>query len=170
MVERLPGVQEVMGSTPDRVISKTLKMVLDASLLKPWHLKVRSRNMVVFPIVDCKMWPFGNLYLCPCKIAFKCGSTISATSRHQHNMTEIRLEVTVNWITHTHQHVCHKIKAMGTHSSAISLVNLLNPCFVNGFRLQKELQYGMFSLTSQSGNVIFTHVYVCMYGYGVKST
>ena len=33
VVEHTPGVREVVGSIPDLVIPKTLKMVLDASLL-----------------------------------------------------------------------------------------------------------------------------------------
>ena len=39
IVERLPGVHEVMGSISSRVIPKTLKMVHDASLLSARHLK-----------------------------------------------------------------------------------------------------------------------------------
>ena len=41
VVECSPGVQEVVGSFPGRVIPKTFKMVLDASLLSVQHLKVR---------------------------------------------------------------------------------------------------------------------------------
>ena len=85
VVECLPGVREVMGSIPCQVIPKTLKMVLDTSLL----LKERSRIYGRFPAVNCKMWRGGMLYQCACDIAFKCGSTISATSRHRHDMTEI---------------------------------------------------------------------------------
>ena len=43
MVERSAGVREVVGSIPSQVIPKTLKMVLDASMLSARHLKVRSR-------------------------------------------------------------------------------------------------------------------------------
>ena len=53
VVECLPGVQEVMGSIPGWVIPKTLKMVLDASLLSAWHLKDRSRHMVGF--TSCRL-------------------------------------------------------------------------------------------------------------------
>ena len=49
MVERSLGLQEVVGSIPGRVIPKTLKMVLDASLLSAWHLKDRSRTNGRFP-------------------------------------------------------------------------------------------------------------------------
>ena len=42
------------------------------------------------------------LYQCACDIAFKCGSTISATSRHRHDMTEITLKVTLNIELHVH--------------------------------------------------------------------
>ena len=77
-------------------------MVLDASLLSAWHLKDRSRTYGRFP--RCRLWPGGMLYQCACDIAFKCGSTISATSRQHRDMTEILLKVTLNWITHTHTH------------------------------------------------------------------
>ena len=53
VVERSPGVREVVGSIPGRVIPKTLKMVLDASLLSARHVKDQG-HMVGFPIVDCK--------------------------------------------------------------------------------------------------------------------
>ena len=49
VVERSPGVREVVGSIPCRVIPKTLKMVLDASLLSARHLKDRSRTYGRFP-------------------------------------------------------------------------------------------------------------------------
>ena len=55
--------------------------------------------MIGFPVVDCKMCPGGMLYQCACNIAFKCGSTTSATSRHCHDhddMTEIPFKVTLN--------------------------------------------------------------------------
>ena len=55
VVECSPGVPEVMGSIPSRVIPKTLKMVPDASLLRNRHLKDRLRTYGQFPIVDCKM-------------------------------------------------------------------------------------------------------------------
>ena len=54
VVERSPSVREVVGSIPGRVIPKTLKMVLDASLLSARHLKDRSRTYGS-PVVDCKM-------------------------------------------------------------------------------------------------------------------
>ena len=38
----------------------------------------------------------GMLCQCAYNIAFKCGSTISATSRHLHDMTDILLKVTLN--------------------------------------------------------------------------
>ena len=41
VVERTPGVWEVVGSIPGRVITKTLKMVLDVSLLSTRHIKDR---------------------------------------------------------------------------------------------------------------------------------
>ena len=44
VVERSPGVQEVVGSIPGRVIPKTCNMVLDASLLGTQHSKVRTRK------------------------------------------------------------------------------------------------------------------------------
>ena len=46
---------EVVGSITGHVIPKTFKMVLDASLLSARHLKDRSRKVVGFPVVDCKM-------------------------------------------------------------------------------------------------------------------
>ena len=49
MVACLPGVQEVVGSIPSRVIPKTLKMELDASLLSAQHLKDRSMTHDRFP-------------------------------------------------------------------------------------------------------------------------
>ena len=49
MVERSPGVREVVGSISGWVIPKTLKMVLDASLLSARHLKDRSRTYGRFP-------------------------------------------------------------------------------------------------------------------------
>ena len=52
VVERSPGVWEVLGSVLGRVIPKTFKIVLGASLLSARHLKVRY---VGFPIVSCKM-------------------------------------------------------------------------------------------------------------------
>ena len=36
----------------------------------------------------CAIWD-----QCACDIAFRCGSTMSATSRHRHDMTEIMLKV-----------------------------------------------------------------------------
>ena len=39
-----PGVREVVGLIPGRVIPNTLKMVLYASLHSAWHLKDRSRT------------------------------------------------------------------------------------------------------------------------------
>ena len=44
VVQHLPGVWDVVGSIPGWVIPKTLKMVLDTSLLSVWHLKDRSRT------------------------------------------------------------------------------------------------------------------------------
>ena len=41
VVERSPGVQEVLGSIPGRVIPNTLYMVFVASLLSARHLKDR---------------------------------------------------------------------------------------------------------------------------------
>ena len=93
MVECLPGVREVVDSIPDWVIPKTLKMVLDAFMLRK---RIDQGHMVGFPIVDCKMCPGVMLYQCACDTAFKCGSTISATNRHHHDMTEIMLKVTLN--------------------------------------------------------------------------
>ena len=54
--------------------------------------------MVGFPVVDCKMWPGGMLhvYQRACDFVLKCGGTISDTSRHRHDMTEILLKVTLN--------------------------------------------------------------------------
>ena len=49
VVERSPGVREVVSSIPGRVIPKTSKMVLDASLLIARHLKDRSRTYGRFP-------------------------------------------------------------------------------------------------------------------------
>ena len=49
VVERSPDVREVLVSIPDRVIPKTVKMVLDASLLSARHLKDRSRTYGRFP-------------------------------------------------------------------------------------------------------------------------
>ena len=37
---------------------------------------------------------------CACDIAFRCGSTISATSRHYHDITKIMLKVTLNRCFH----------------------------------------------------------------------
>ena len=39
-------------------------------------------------------------YQCACDIAFKCGSTISATSKYHHDMTEITLKVMSSTIHH----------------------------------------------------------------------
>ena len=44
VVECSNGVRKVVGSIPSRVILKTLKMVLDASLLSARYLKDRSRT------------------------------------------------------------------------------------------------------------------------------
>ena len=49
VVEYSPGMQEVVGSVPNCVLAKTLKMVLDASLLSVQHLKLRSRKYGQFP-------------------------------------------------------------------------------------------------------------------------
>ena len=49
VVECLPGVWEVVGSISGRVIAKTFKMVIDASLLSAQHLKVRSRKYGQLP-------------------------------------------------------------------------------------------------------------------------
>ena len=49
VLECSPGVQEVVSSILSRVIPKTLKMILDASLLSALHLKVRSRKRGQFP-------------------------------------------------------------------------------------------------------------------------
>ena len=58
VVERSPGVREIMGSIPGWVIPKTLKMVLGASLLSTRHSGIQrlgQGNMVGLPVVDCKM-------------------------------------------------------------------------------------------------------------------
>ena len=55
VVERLPVVRELVGLFPGRVIPKTLRKVIDASLLSDGHLKDRSRTYSRFPVVDCKM-------------------------------------------------------------------------------------------------------------------
>ena len=52
MVEHLPGVREVVGTIPSRVIPKTLKMVPDASLLSARHLTDRSRTCGRFPLLS----------------------------------------------------------------------------------------------------------------------
>ena len=96
VLECSPGVQEVVSSILSRVIPKTLKMVLNASLLSALHSKNRSRTYGRFPIVDCKMRLGGMLYQCSCGITFRCGSTISATCRHRHDVIEIMLKVTLN--------------------------------------------------------------------------
>ena len=49
VVGRLLGVREVVGSIPGQFIPKTLKMVLDTSLLSTRHLKNRSRTQGRFP-------------------------------------------------------------------------------------------------------------------------
>ena len=49
VVERLPGVREVVALIHSQVIPKTLKMVLEASLLSARHLKDRSRTYGWFP-------------------------------------------------------------------------------------------------------------------------
>ena len=91
MVACLLGVWEVKGSIPCQAISKTLKMVLGASLLNIRYLK------------DRPIRKYGRLlYQCACDMAFRYGSTITATSRHHHDFTEIMLKVTLNWITRTH--------------------------------------------------------------------
>ena len=54
MVEHSSGVQEVMGSGHGWIIPKTLKMVLDASLLSGRHLKDRSRTWSVPPLSTVK--------------------------------------------------------------------------------------------------------------------
>ena len=54
-LECLPGVRVVVGSIPSRVIPKTLKLVLDASVLSARHLKDRLKTYGRFPVVDCKM-------------------------------------------------------------------------------------------------------------------
>ena len=103
VVKHSPAVHEFVGLIPSQVIPKTLKMVLDASLLSTQKFyRIDQGHMVGFPVIDCKMWLGGMLYQCACNITFKCGSTISDTSRHSHDMTEIPLKVKVNWITHTH--------------------------------------------------------------------
>ena len=38
---------------------------------------------------------------CASSIALRCGSLIPATGRHHHDMTEMTLKMTLNWITHT---------------------------------------------------------------------
>ena len=54
MIERSPGVQDVLGSISGRVIPQTFKMLLDASLLRARHLKDRSRIMVDSPLSTVK--------------------------------------------------------------------------------------------------------------------
>ena len=49
VVERSPGVREVVGLILGQVIPKTLNMVLDASWLSAQHLKDRSRTYGQFP-------------------------------------------------------------------------------------------------------------------------
>ena len=49
VVEHSLGVREVVGLIPSRVIPKTIKMVLDASLLSARYLKDRSRTYGRFP-------------------------------------------------------------------------------------------------------------------------
>ena len=46
MVRVLANGPEHSGSIPGRVISKTLKMVLDATLLNTQHYKVRIKGKV----------------------------------------------------------------------------------------------------------------------------
>ena len=54
VVERSPGVREVVGSIPCQVIPKTFKLVLDASLLSVQHLKERPRKYGVSPLSTVK--------------------------------------------------------------------------------------------------------------------
>ena len=83
VVERSPGVLEVPGSVPAG----------QTTLCTASILRLDQGNMVGFLVVDCKM---RLLYHCACDVAFQCGGTISATSRHRHNMIEIMLKVTLN--------------------------------------------------------------------------
>ena len=46
VVDHSSGVQEVVGSIPSQVIRKTLKMVLDASLLSARYLKDYTHFMI----------------------------------------------------------------------------------------------------------------------------
>ena len=45
--------------------------------------------MVKLLVVDCKMRSVGVLYQCACKIAFRCGSTISTKSWHHYDDLDI---------------------------------------------------------------------------------
>ena len=47
-----------MGSIPDQVIPKTLKMVLDASLLNTQHNKVRIKGKVEKSRERCSALPY----------------------------------------------------------------------------------------------------------------
>ena len=55
VVECSPGVWEVVGSIPGRVISKTLKLVLDAFLPSTWHLKgdTKIRIFIANSLLTC---------------------------------------------------------------------------------------------------------------------
>ena len=64
LVQHLPGVREVVGSISGRVIPKTLKMELDASLLSTRHLKERSRTYGRFPPLSTVKCDLLECYIC----------------------------------------------------------------------------------------------------------
>ena len=99
MVVYVPGVWEAWVQFPTRFKSKTLKTILGAPLLSIWHQKCRPWKTVSLPIIDLKCYWVGCCIKVPA--IFWCGSTISITSKHHRNMTEIILKVALNLITHS---------------------------------------------------------------------
>ena len=86
--------------------TKYFKMVPGPSLLSIQHLKFRSWTYCPFTHCWLKNVLDGIRYQCGYDVAFPCGSTMSATSRYHHNLTEIILEVThTQTHTHTHTHI-----------------------------------------------------------------
>ena len=85
VLEYLPCGRKVLHSHLDWVFLKTLQMVCGAFLPGLQHHKFRPRKHGRFTMVDLSS---------ACCMEFCCGGTISAISRHHHNVTGIPLKVT----------------------------------------------------------------------------
>ena len=97
-------------------------MVLCTFLLSIEHQKVRPRKYGQF--MNCQLqnvtgWDAISMCL---NMVFRCGSTISATSRHYHTMTEIMMKDTLNQLTLTPMLFCNCIPK----TIIISCVTILN--------------------------------------------